>query len=1536
MCERVRRQSEAALSAYRVNPLLVREHAAIERATTQGGYGRRQIYELVQNGADALQGETGGRVAVVLTDRALYCANEGQPVDADGVDAILSSHLNVKKANEIGRFGIGFKSVLAVSKVPEFYSRSGSFRFDRQAAQERISKALGKRADPKEIPILRTAEPLEPGVAAEDDRVLRELMEWATTVVKLPRTYGTATWLGKDIETFPAEFLLFSPHVGLLTLHDKVSSEERRIGLEQKPDGLLLRADGREELWWIVNERYVPSEHVREDGGVHAERKNLPLAWAVQRSGRIVRGRFWAFFPTETQTTVSGILNAPWKTNEDRQNLLPGPFNEEFIDKAAELVVANILRLWSESEPARHLDLLPSRDSYNWADKLLGERVFALCAGKPIVPDQDGIATIGEKLHLHPEGISPKAMAMWASYDGRPRDWVHAEAETANRRARVERLIPEKNLARHIDWLEALVLDHTPAASVAAVKLAAQLASEAKPAIVREVKQARIVLTERGTLECVESVLIAVAGRERHLRADYVSRQFMGDQEVVAALRALGVKESDPATDLAAFLAGSIEADDEDGWRMLWQLAFRVPAHRLQAIAEQTGWDTRDFRVLTLGGTWEPLRRTLLPGRVVPIDGSRDAHIAIDSQEHDDVLDHLKALGATDGPSFGAGRNDEFWVTDYQDWARDLYISSIKARANARPRREYIGVEELRSPLTMTGPLEALHLLSVVGRTYMTHLALEAGAGPDKVWMSHETTPDKYRRAQVQGPVAWRLRREGRLRTSCGIVAVSKAVGPQLGEFAALLPVAQVGNVDAGLLRLPATLADIKTDVWADATARAASCTDPAALGALLVGMFTAGLRPDRVYAQVGQAFDRLPPTQVTVIWNETRAADLLAHGVPFVTVTTAAHAEQLVDGLGMKSLAEAARFQVIAVQIREPAPLVDEFPPLRWYIPEEHAGLLLARCSELSERVITAEGTTEVDRSYLLTPSTVFWNQAGGDLELLRRLRIDLDLRIDEDDCTNVASRRANQEREGRLAELRALPDQAARLAAAVGPEGLKARLPAAVVEAVQGDSEAPSATALARAALALMGPYVLHEFRDQLAANGFEPPVQWAGSATARSFVRELGFEQEFAGSEHQRLDSLLEVDGPPELPDLHAYQLEITARMRRLLASSGGRGLISLPTGAGKTRVAVQALVELIAEGRLGAPVLWMAETEELCEQAVQAWAYVWRAVGSRDRLRISRLWSANEAEAQTSGHHVVVATVAKLQNCVADDEYDWLANATCVVIDEAHGAIAPVYTEILSWLGLTASHAPRPLIGLTATPYRGTSQTETSRLVSRFYGNRLDAGVLGEDQYATLQEMGVLARVEHELLEGIDLDLTAAELARLEQTRLVPTSASQRLANNEARNEALLASVRKHAADRTILLFAASVEHAEVLAAILSSEGIPAGAISSRTPTSARRHFISRFRKGEIRVLTNYAVLTEGFDAPAVGAVYVARPTYSPNLYQQMIGRGLRGPLNGGKDVCLIVNVRDNIAAYGEALAFNRFEYLWSGAAGPGSE
>src|SRR4051794_38257860 len=98
----VEQYSHETLAAYREAPRFVEEHANLERAAIEGGYGRRQLFELVQNGADELV-ESAGRVEVVLTDDALYCANEGRPLTVEGVGALLSSHLSSKHGVEIGR-----------------------------------------------------------------------------------------------------------------------------------------------------------------------------------------------------------------------------------------------------------------------------------------------------------------------------------------------------------------------------------------------------------------------------------------------------------------------------------------------------------------------------------------------------------------------------------------------------------------------------------------------------------------------------------------------------------------------------------------------------------------------------------------------------------------------------------------------------------------------------------------------------------------------------------------------------------------------------------------------------------------------------------------------------------------------------------------------------------------------------------------------------------------------------------------------------------------------------------------------------------------------------------------------------------------------------------------------------------------------------------------------------------------------------------------------------------------------------------------
>ena len=91
---------------------------------------------------------------------------------------------------------------------------------------------------------------------------------------------------------------------------------------------------------------------------------------------------------------------------------------------------------------------------------------------------------------------------------------------------------------------------------------------------------------------------------------------------------------------------------------------------------------------------------------------------------------------------------------------------------------------------------------------------------------------------------------------------------------------------------------------------------------------------------------------------------------------------------------------------------------------------------------------------------------------------------------------------------------------------------------------------------------------------------------------------------------------------------------------------------------------------------------------------------------------------------------------------------------------------------------------------------------------------------------------------------------------------------------------------------------------------------------------RRRMVEEFRSGKIRALVNYNVFGEGFDAPKTRAIIVARPVYSPNLYFQMIGRGLRGMKNGGDERCLVLNVQDNIENFQRVLAFSDLDWLWS--------
>jgi superfamily II DNA or RNA helicase len=270
---------------------------------------------------------------------------------------------------------------------------------------------------------------------------------------------------------------------------------------------------------------------------------------------------------------------------------------------------------------------------------------------------------------------------------------------------------------------------------------------------------------------------------------------------------------------------------------------------------------------------------------------------------------------------------------------------------------------------------------------------------------------------------------------------------------------------------------------------------------------------------------------------------------------------------------------------------------------------------------------------------------------------------------------------------------------------------------------------------------------------------------------------------------------------------------------------------------------------------------------------------------------------------------------------------------IVIDEAHRMLAPSYTEVLRFLGVDVGRgAPSdtPILGLTATPYRAVDE-ETKRLAARFHGCLLIPHELGNDPIATLRARGVLSSPTHRVvsysgpLRVVDDDPKYRE--HFERFGDLHPDLLRKLGRESARNKELLRILKGLPSEWPTLFFACSVEHARAMTVLLRRQGRTAAAVSSQTRAATRRFLIEEFRAGRISVLCNYGVLTTGFDAPCVRALVISRPTASPVLYEQMIGRGMRGPVFGGTKECLVVDVADNIRFRGQ-LAFRRYDEYWN--------
>ncbi|MGW4226216.1 DEAD/DEAH box helicase [Streptomyces bauhiniae] len=1570
-------QSSRVLQTYEVDAGLIAEHSNSERRITQGGYGDRQLFELVQNAADEIADEPGGTIHVVLTESHLYCANEGSPVTPEGAETILRMSMSRKRGGQIGRFGVGVKSVLVVTDAPEFFSRTGSFGFDRAWSYEQIKSVPGvleRYGAEFDAPVLRMARPLDAEAERATDPVLDELLAWATTVVRLPLLPRADDRLGRDMhgsrgkgdgevrEEFPVGFQLFSPHVAKVVLEDRRLRPVLRRVLTTRQTGDLHAVTeertGRAHTtvgWRVFTTTHTPGPAARSDAGELHDRLSIDLSWGVPalekdpKSGLHInsqargRGKFWSFFPTKYEMSLSGILNGAWKTNEDRQNLLDSsPFNQEMIRQAATLVIDSLPLLAPAEDPAAYLRLLPGRvkEAISWADEFLTREIWARSAVRPSLPDQEGVLCVPTELHVHPRLDKDLRrlfgwLRMWHECTDRPTDWLHpsVEAEDTVRSGKVEHILDAAGHKRAgvREWLEALVSSGTAEASATAIRILADMI-EVGNAYADEARQARIVLTEEHGLVAPVPGRVFRRADEGGLREStvYVVGDIAQDPSLTHALNVLGIREADAEGRFISVLDQGFDGYGDTQWERFWELFRQAGGRRLaHKVLERVPDPRETLRVRTADGRFRPVRDCMLPGAVV--DADRDPSIAVDRKFHSDDLSVFPEIGLRERPSSSVRPDGEAWFEEYREAVHSAYLRGLD-HGTPRPALNRLKVEG--SPIG--GPLHLFRSLSEESRAAFLK-ALPDDAVVDN-WTRQVGAQSNTRQA-VASPIRWMLRKYGTVATSQGVKPLREAVGPQLAAYRDVLPVADISPEKARKLRLPVTVEEVPKDRWNALLAEVSRSEDDTFVGATYVMLtrFEADFPADSLTrCRVGDLWDTRPDDEITVAVGTAEYRALRAEQLPALLVANAADAELMVEKWGMLRYADVISRETREVPEGDPVLLTELYPALRQRLNSGNRNSVVQRCTELEEVTRTPNGTKPCPLDAVRQGSTVKVRVPLDPESMLRLIDRELELGLGAAGCRAVLEQQERMIRDSAtraaIKAVRDAEDVVAKIELLIGADALRSGLPDGLLDAeLQETGAEPSGRRVAQMAFNAHGDGVLQQHARDIQGRFPNAPVGYGGSSAAVSFVSDLGLPTAFAGSRTPTPPAFETVDGPRDFPRLHDYQEDLVRNVTALLDRlAPQRAMLSLPTGAGKTRVTAEAVIRWVKQaGDLEGPLLWIAQTEELCEQAVQSWKFVWSKVGAERPLTISRLWSTNEVGNVVDHPHLVVATDAKLERCLDTDAYAWLRQAALVIVDEAHTAVSKRYTEILGQLGLTQYETRRHLLGLTATPFRNTNEEETRRLVGRFGNRRLDEGVFPSgDPYRDLQDWGMLAQVEHRTLEGGRIELTREEKAQADRMAILSRAAEQRLADDHARSRRIVDEVSALPKDWPTLLFATSVDHAKYLAAMLNDRGVPAAAVDSTTSAQDRRRRIEDFRAGRIRVLTNYGVLTQGFDAPATRAVVVARPVYSTNVYQQMIGRGLRGPKNGGKDTCLILDVSDNIANFDNRLAFTQFEHLWS--------
>lgn len=338
------------------------------------------------------------------------------------------------------------------------------------------------------------------------------------------------------------------------------------------------------------------------------------------------------------------------------------------------------------------------------------------------------------------------------------------------------------------------------------------------------------------------------------------------------------------------------------------------------------------------------------------------------------------------------------------------------------------------------------------------------------------------------------------------------------------------------------------------------------------------------------------------------------------------------------------------------------------------------------------------------------------------------------------------------------------------------------------------------------------------------------------------------------------------------LRKYQRECLDAIASNYKNGNCRQLVSLPTASGKTVVFASLIKE--SEGKS----LVLAHTNELLEQAREKIQMI------APNLSVGLV----NADSKEFDFPVIVSSIqsARQPNNLAELQAQ---NFNLLVYDECHHAASETSRNILNALGFGCK-TDRLLCGFTATAFRqdGKGLKEVFDTVAY---QRTIKEMIADGYLCPPKGIKVSTDIDLSKVKMGDGDFQAESLAKVMDVPEI--------------RQIVVDAYQKEGEGRQTICFGVNIQHAHNLSSLFNDFGISSEAIHGRMSKSEREKVLNRYRSGQIQVLCNCQVLTEGFDAPETSCVIVARPTQSKGLYQQMAGRGLR--LYPNKRDCIIIDL-----------------------------